>query len=163
MAHGGSRRGAGRKAGVEKSKSKELVLTREVVEEKVGRLADAAAVEGVIGDVQAVEVLRTTMMFFHKVGHVMLKKCEEAYRQGPESVPLAVDFLEEAGRMHERAAKVASELAPYQTPRLSATVPAEPMKDVTPDGQRPMNDGGRLSHIRARFAKGLTIVEGGKG
>lgn len=158
MPRGGKRPGSGRK----KERSKELVLTREIVEEKVERMAASAVDPN--DEVQAIEVLRTTMMFFHKVGHAMLRKCEETAREGAESVPLAIDFLEEAGRMHERAAKVASELAPYQTPRLSATVPAGPeMKDITPDGQRMMNEGGRLNHIKARFAKGLTIVEGGKG
>ena len=166
MARGGKRQGAGRPEGTTGIKhkpatSKAVALTREAVRDELND-----RVERMAGSkLRAVDVMEENMLWTRGVAEIMLKKCEDAFNKGAEQIPVAIDFLGESIKLRAFSQKCAEGLAPFQTPRLSATVP-EPealevdpstMRDVTPVGED------RLAHITQRFVgkRDLTIVPNG--
>lgn len=159
MARGGRRVGAGRPGGAgnapPRAQSREITVARaQTQEDMAGRTTILPSVNA---DLKAIEVMRENMMWARDIAAGMLAKMEDAARAGEYAV--AIDWHKEHLTMRKYAQKCAEALAPYQDPKLSASVPAEPPPvDITPGA--PGVD--RLAHLTDRYRHGLTVHQGGK-
>jgi hypothetical protein len=105
---------------------------------------------------RALDKMRDNMMWFSNVGEVMLKKCQEAHEAGDN--PVAVDFMDMHVKMRMASQKCAEAIAPYEDPKLSATVPAPEDPGDDKDAVIDNATGDRLDHITARFQSRLRTV-----
>jgi hypothetical protein len=159
MPRGGKREGAGRPngtTGIKKkpaSKSKEVVVLREAVAEELRDRMQAVAAQ----PLRAKEVIQKNMAFFDGAAEAFLKKAEEAHKQGPENQAVALDFFAEHARYRLMAQKCAVDLIPYEEPRLSSTVPADP-PDENGEDAREISEGDRLAHLGPRYLKHPNVV-----
>ena len=162
MPRGGRRPGAGRPSG-ERSHppSRELTVVQQQVQEEMQQRRETAQAAVGVGRLKAIDVIEENMMWGRETADAMLQKCQEHAEQG--AVNAAVDWFDQSLKLRLFTQKAAEALAPYQDPRLAATVPAEPpgagddARDVTPQ----VVGKDRLKHITARYGGSLTVVEGG--
>lgn len=179
MPRGGRREGAGRKPqheGVPRVKrvspSRELVVAkasiddemhdRERTQQQQERQAAAAPTLSP-ARMRAIEVMEDNMNWCMTAADKFLEKAKTAVENG-EPANVAVDWFNESRKLRIMGQKCASDLAPYQDARLSATVPA-PLPDAPVHGGA-LQAEDKLAHLTERFNKGrdgLKVVNGGKG
>ena len=162
MPRGGRRPGAGRKpAGEGKpsvkrhSPSKAVAIVREQID------AEIREREAQRPRMRAIDVMDENMHWAQQKADDMLRAMQKA-AEGQE-FPVAIDWFNESRKLRGFGQKCAEQLAPYQDPKLVATVPAPlpdetPMKDVTPGT---LEERDHLAHLTQRFSK-FAVVEGGQ-
>jgi hypothetical protein len=166
MPRGGKRDNAGRPAGTTgikkkppRSKSKEVAIVIAAAEEEVRKHISGAAAADPEKRLRAIDVMRDNMTFFHRVGEVFLDKAEKAYQEGPDKIPVALDFMAENAKYRMLSQKCAESIVPYEERRLAGH---EPREDEAPaengDGARdvtPATD--RLAHLSDRYKTAVTL------